>query len=465
MKMRRRALTLVLAVLLALGAAPAALAAEITLDCSSGSIPPGEAAVIHAAVPDGEGEAILWELDGDSGAVVLYPAGLSCMILGVSPGTVTVTAVCGDASASCRITVTDPAGQDGADGAGTGTAQTPSDGADAAASGEDGDAEEPQLETETETEESEQGSGEAQAAAEVTLRCTCGPEGVTFDAWTFFGEDALRNAAYLTFGGPSAGALLVDGVRPVREDDRFAPCADPDEGLLAIGGVDYAPGGYAGTARVPFSAWSGGGALLAGGTLYVSVLAEETAASEESASAGTPGASVVLFTDVSSGDWFWPYVTELSAAGVVSGYPDGTYRPQGEVTCGEALKLIMLAAGYEQIPAGETWVSGYVSRARSDGLVGLGFDADAPCTRETFVAVAAKALGLSPSSAASPFADSAGGYAVALYHCQVDGERIISGYQAGGQVFFRPSGHITRAETAKVVTLLYHAHTNGYYAV
>jgi len=51
------------------------------------------------------------------------------------------------------------------------------------------------------------------------------------------------------------------------------------------------------------------------------------------------------YKDVKSGDWFFTYVRELSATGVVSGYPDGTFQAAREVTAGEGLKLILLAAG------------------------------------------------------------------------------------------------------------------------
>ncbi|MBO4930103.1 MAG: S-layer homology domain-containing protein, partial [Clostridia bacterium] len=47
------------------------------------------------------------------------------------------------------------------------------------------------------------------------------------------------------------------------------------------------------------------------------------------------------YADVPEGEWYQPYVTELSAQGVISGYEDGSFRPDGTVTWGEALKLIL----------------------------------------------------------------------------------------------------------------------------
>ncbi len=47
------------------------------------------------------------------------------------------------------------------------------------------------------------------------------------------------------------------------------------------------------------------------------------------------------------------HVVALSGQGIVSGYPDGTFDPSGSVTLGEALKLVLLAAGLRsRLPRG-----------------------------------------------------------------------------------------------------------------
>ena len=55
-------------------------------------------------------------------------------------------------------------------------------------------------------------------------------------------------------------------------------------------------------------------------------------------------AGKAAFSDVKPGDWYYKYVTELAAAGYVSGYGDGTFRPGNNVTIGEALALILTAS-------------------------------------------------------------------------------------------------------------------------
>ena len=54
------------------------------------------------------------------------------------------------------------------------------------------------------------------------------------------------------------------------------------------------------------------------------------------------------FSDVSATDWYYSVVMQLAENGTIDGYPDGTFRPQRTVTTGQALKMILLAAGYEE---------------------------------------------------------------------------------------------------------------------
>src|SRR3954447_13879508 len=47
------------------------------------------------------------------------------------------------------------------------------------------------------------------------------------------------------------------------------------------------------------------------------------------------------FSDVCPGDWFSDYVTGLAALGAISGYGDGTFRPNNTITRGQAMKVIV----------------------------------------------------------------------------------------------------------------------------
>ena len=47
-----------------------------------------------------------------------------------------------------------------------------------------------------------------------------------------------------------------------------------------------------------------------------------------------------VFTDVSEGMWFYPYVTSCVRYGWISGYPDGTFRPDSSITRSEVTTIV-----------------------------------------------------------------------------------------------------------------------------
>lgn len=48
-----------------------------------------------------------------------------------------------------------------------------------------------------------------------------------------------------------------------------------------------------------------------------------------------PDASAVSFKDVAPGAWYYDYIAKAEAAGILKGYEDGSFRPQGEITRAE----------------------------------------------------------------------------------------------------------------------------------
>lgn len=156
-----------------------------------------------------------------------------------------------------------------------------------------------------------------------------------------------------------------------------------------------------------------------------------------------------VFTDVSVGAWYFTCVGELAAAGVVSGYPDGSFKPDGTVTWAEALKLILLSAGYPLSNAGngKHWAANYYSFATENGLAAEGIDIDAPISRIDIAHVLCGAVGLEAKAAESPFNDCDDASAVALYNAG-----LIKGYENGG---FGPQRTISRAEIAMIIWRLY----------
>lgn len=150
------------------------------------------------------------------------------------------------------------------------------------------------------------------------------------------------------------------------------------------------------------------------------------------------------FPDVLPGVWYYDYVTALADAGVMTGVGNHQFQPEGTLTWGQAMKLLLLAAGYEeQAPINAHWASGYMDRAALDGLIDPSRDPDAVLSRLEFCQVAAKALKQATTLKTSPFADTDDPGVLALYE-----RGIINGVGNGA---FAPDATLTRAEISKII--------------
>lgn len=157
------------------------------------------------------------------------------------------------------------------------------------------------------------------------------------------------------------------------------------------------------------------------------------------------------FSDVKSGAWYYDDVTRLQAAGVISGYPDGSFRPSSAVNYAEALKMILAAAGCPVKTEGAAvWYAPYLSYAEENGIADpdAGLRPDQPISRSRSAELIVRAMGLPlvVEPGESPFADSDNVYAVTLYRAG-----ILKGEQAGKQTYFRGERSLNRAELASLV--------------
>ena len=162
------------------------------------------------------------------------------------------------------------------------------------------------------------------------------------------------------------------------------------------------------------------------------------------------GLTICTYSDVCYQDWYYQYLSPLTYAGVIEGYEDKTFRPNGYTTCGEALKTLLLASGYaEQSPTGPHWASGYLDFAEDNGIVPYGdiTNLDAPISRALVAQITANALGLSPSSAPSPFADAHDGRTVALYEAGI----ITGSTNDAGNLVYLPNDSLRRCEVCAVI--------------
>ncbi len=154
------------------------------------------------------------------------------------------------------------------------------------------------------------------------------------------------------------------------------------------------------------------------------------------------------FLDVNKQDWFYTYVYDLSKNGVISGHSATVFAPYETLTYGQALKLVLLAASYdEQKPIGNHWASGYLSFAVKQGfLPSSQVNLDAPINRVTIAQLAAKALKLPASTTPSPFSDCSEPAVTALSE-----KGILQGSTENNVSVFKPDSQINRAEISAII--------------
>ncbi len=201
----------------------------------------------------------------------------------------------------------------------------------------------------------------------------------------------------------------------------------------------------------------------------------------------TPTACTVQFRDVPTGSTYFDYVLCLACRGIVSGYADGTFRPNNLTTRGQVCKIDILAAGitlpvpqdrqtFADIPPGSTfWL--YVERAYGSGLVSgyrCGASPGEPCnstgrpyfrpngpaTRGQIAKIVDRTAGFAEPPAGQMFEDVPPGSSFYTDVQRLAIRNIISGYACGspepcippsGRPYYRPGGSATRGQLAKIL--------------
>ncbi len=78
----------------------------------------------------------------------------------------------------------------------------------------------------------------------------------------------------------------------------------------------------------------------------------------------------ISYSDISQGVWYYDYLSTASSLGIVSGYSDGSFQPEGTLNRVEALKMLLLATD-RQVPTVEEehWYSAYLAYATLHALI------------------------------------------------------------------------------------------------
>ena len=166
------------------------------------------------------------------------------------------------------------------------------------------------------------------------------------------------------------------------------------------------------------------------------------------------------FSDVSPGAWYGDAVTQMADQGLLSGYPDGTFKPGKVITGGEFVSVVVRCAGVSPGAGQAThWAAGWVQAALDKGwldwdeLPPTGELFDSPITRQLAVKVAMRALlpdargdYVTESAKIKDFSQLSGRYYEAVLAAYATG--VVSGFEDGT---FRPLGTLTRAEACMLV--------------
>lgn len=175
---------------------------------------------------------------------------------------------------------------------------------------------------------------------------------------------------------------------------------------------------------------------------------------------------VVVFQDIES-SFAKTYIEKLVANHVVSGYADGKFHPENNVTRAEFLKMVLkgLNTSVDSTLAtspfsdvAESWQIPFVARAKELGIVSgqsvngkLSFRPNDTVTRAEAMKILLLAAGYTSNNISNTdFADVTESWQIPFVARAKD-LGIVSGQDINGKLNFRPNDTVTRAEVAKVI--------------
>ncbi|MBS3910181.1 MAG: Ig-like domain-containing protein [Actinobacteria bacterium] len=191
---------------------------------------------------------------------------------------------------------------------------------------------------------------------------------------------------------------------------------------------------------------------------WVGKTAKESAKSSEFEVFVEKTANQSGFADVPDTAWYKDHVIQLTTNKIVSGYVDGSFRPNHNVSRGEFAKMMCLTMGwtlenpssasFTDVPK-DHWAYKYIETAKSKKVIAGyedgTFKPGKSITRAEIAKIASETLGL--PAGASTLSDIATSWAND-YIAKCVKANIVGGYNDNT---FRPSNTATRAEAAKMV--------------
>ena len=198
----------------------------------------------------------------------------------------------------------------------------------------------------------------------------------------------------------------------------------------------------------------------------------------------TPTVCPVQFSDVPSTDTFYIPIRCLACRGIVSGYSDGTFRPNNQVTRGQLAKMVSNAGGFSEPVSGQTfqdvpsthtfyefiqrltargYMSGYVCGGVGEPCINNRpyFRPQANATRGQTSKIVSNAAGYTEPPGGQTFQDVPPTHTFYVEIQRLASRNVMQGYACGGpgepcvepenRPYFRPGNDVTRGQSAKIV--------------
>ncbi len=75
------------------------------------------------------------------------------------------------------------------------------------------------------------------------------------------------------------------------------------------------------------------------------------------------------FIDVPKSNWAYPFISTAAEAGYLGGYPDGSFKPDKEVSYNEALTMIVASLGYKMADLQGSYPDCFTNKAKEIGVL------------------------------------------------------------------------------------------------
>jgi 5'-nucleotidase / UDP-sugar diphosphatase len=201
---------------------------------------------------------------------------------------------------------------------------------------------------------------------------------------------------------------------------------------------------------------------------------------------GTPTVCTITFTDVQPQDTFYPFIRCLACRGIISGYADGTFRPNNNITRGQIAKMVANSAGFNEPITGQSFEDvppaspfyEFIERLYRRGHMGgypCGqrptetciqpenrpyFRPNEDATRGQLSKIVSNAAGYNEPHTGQFYTDVTGDNPFYLEIMRLTTRGVMSGYPCGGpgepcdganRPYFRWANPVTRGQASKIV--------------